>query len=365
MKILLLFALLLGLSSCGTRPITGDRNPASVDDEDSAELEQANRYQQLFDFEGVSTPFFLLTEESIFDGQAGAQLTRVWNETYAEVSAGIDQQLETKGEYAAYQDYLLRDQDVALIKKHTAYQVLAERLTPEFLDASYFPARFSERFADAIEAEDHAVAFRRSIYLHDKGNITYSIQYSDLLSNGDKETFAAALKSAVDDWNTYLPIRFKAARSKESDFTITFEGFGDNYSTDHSLQPGEKCTHLDSVNYAYATVFFDLDNSNRIEIFPPFFDPHNKFNRAGIMRHELGHILGLLHTCHNPDAPREINCGIYQSETGAPFLGYSGQPYSRNSVMKDITECCTYGDFELAIDPEYDGDYVYGLFSGR
>lgn len=89
-----------------------------------------------------------------------------------------------------------------------------------------------------------------------------------------------------------------------------------------------------------------------ITIFPAF-GKDKKFNKQGIIRHELGHILGLVHTCHDEGVIEKLRC---PQEIFGPNVNdirkNRTETYDFNSVMKSLSEACEYGDTNFAITAE-------------
>lgn len=97
--------------------------------------------------------------------------------------------------------------------------------------------------------------------------------------------------------------------------------------------------YVDDVNGPIARAFFPSYPKDlwRVEVFPDYFSDTLSFDLIGVMRHEIGHILGFRHE-HIGNIP---GCfaegGTYQPIT----------PYTPNSVMHYM--CGAGGSFDLAL----------------
>lgn len=98
-------------------------------------------------------------------------------------------------------------------------------------------------------------------------------------------------------------------------------------------------SYVDDVDGPIARAFFPSYPKDlwRVEVFPDFFSDNLSFDQVGVMRHEIGHILGFRHE-HIGNIP---GCfaegGTYQPIT----------PYTPNSVMHYM--CGNGGSFDLAL----------------
>jgi Astacin (Peptidase family M12A) len=91
-----------------------------------------------------------------------------------------------------------------------------------------------------------------------------------------------------------------------------------------------------------------------VVIDPSFFDSGHGFNKVGVLRHELGHVLGFRHEHIRSEAPP--GC------PGEPLFGtIVATDYDPKSVMHDF--CGDVGSKELEItDLNYQGaQRLYGL----
>ena len=85
------------------------------------------------------------------------------------------------------------------------------------------------------------------------------------------------------------------------------------------------------------------------------FDPNSTFDPIGVMRHELGHVLGLRHEHISPESPDQIEAWIV-GRVGAEAL----TPYDRESVMHyPLSPGHGTTDFQLT---EYDKQGLADLY---
>ena len=300
---------------------------------------------------------------SALKNEAALALKQLWEERYQTALADLQQQLRREGDYYRTEDYLLREEDIEVFSRHAAYEDLKDHFTGAYVRQHDLPTDFANQFRESVTREYHAFRYRRFVEILEKGALSYRVVSNPHLTTADRVAFTDALSQAVDEWNAYLQFSFVEVTGP-SDLVVTFAEFDADYTEKYTLGAGTTCMAADTVaRYANATLLFAPDGVNKIVVYPAFFDLNNKFNRTGILRHELGHILGLLHTCHLRDAPSAVGCGLYRPDNGKAYFASTDQPYSDRSVMKNPTECCYFKDFDLLIDPIYDGAFIYQQLS--
>ncbi len=344
--------------SCGSKDygIYPQSEENRVDYRNYAEKQIA--YAEMFDFEDSRSAVPLASGPSIFGTPAEDAMRTLWNSVYTEVSESFERQLDQQSYFLAYKDYLIRRKEVDLFKKNIAYSILLDTLNANQVTQFNVGKEFISRLRQSIDYEDHTFRYIRFGDIRRLKSITYGVQYYNLTSSTDSILLSTAVSNAINDWNEYLLIPFEEIQGDNYHLVIYVDEDDSDISTSNSDANINICAEGDKKNYANATVVFNKDEINQIQIFPSFFDPNNKFDRAGILRHELGHILGLLHTCHNLEAPGDIECGGFNPDDGVYDI-MTGHHYNSESVMKSLDECCFYNDFALKIHPRYDGEYIY------
>jgi Dual-action HEIGH metallo-peptidase len=124
-----------------------------------------------------------------------------------------------------------------------------------------------------------------------------------------------AMNAAVADWQSESAIRFVYDSTQDGNCT------GSNQNVDFHVEPA----NLGHFAYAQAGFPNDVRSARRIQVgVISFFD--GTYTLTGILKHELGHILGLRHEFVRSElSPCEFAsacCTQYQAEMGVPFVGF-------------------------------------------
>ena len=169
-------------------------------------------------------------------------------------------------------------------------------------------------------------------YVVQKSTFT-DVQYKDII---------ASIEVAAGDWHAVTGIdlrRIPEGEAGPASSPVTF--------TVHAGSPSE-------VNLA--TSFFpnDAPCKRHIVIGPRLFRTNN--SHVGVLRHELGHVMGFNHANDSPVAP--TNCSK-DSELSAPITGYDP-----HSVMLMVCDLTARPNIELSDGDRAGARRVYGLPSG-
>ena len=99
-----------------------------------------------------------------------------------------------------------------------------------------------------------------------------------------------------------------------------------------------------NASFALSQLGRGLDGkARRITIYKSFFN--SGFSKIGILRHEMGHILGFRHTCYLLPPNHELHCPLDRNLTHNPIFNV----YDSTSDMKSFGGACAYSDFAWEI----------------
>lgn len=112
------------------------------------------------------------------------------------------------------------------------------------------------------------------------------------------ETVRDAVAAATDDWEATCGVRFGHLAEHDG---------ADPATPLSALDAGLvfAVRHVDAQGQFLASAFFPTSppERRRLLVDPSYFDPGLRFDRVGIMRHELGHVLGFRHEHIRSGAP--------------------------------------------------------------
>ena len=146
--------------------------------------------------------------------------------------------------------------------------------------------------------------------------LTWKLELASFPSDSHREKCLEFTQAACSDWNAAaeqggIGIRFvEVEPTQPSLFRIAYEGFGN---------PN-----------LFAVAFFpnEPEWGRTVRVGPAMFAPNSTFDPVGVMRHELGHVLGFRHEHIRPEAPQHIEPWVV-GEIGAQELN----AYDRRSLM--------------------------------
>jgi hypothetical protein len=152
----------------------------------------------------------------------------------------------------------------------------------------------------------------------DKRRLSYKVERNSFSSTQDYEFTRANFRKAADDWIAACPecgISFSES-TDPSAFVIRYEKVASG---------------------PIAQAFFPSSVDRTLRIFPSYFQSGMEFDSVGVLRHEIGHILGYRHE-HIQNIP-----GCFAEGTDWKPI----TPYTPNSVMHYF--CGGKGSFDLAL----------------
>ena len=117
-------------------------------------------------------------------------------------------------------------------------------------------------------------------------SLTYAVDEASFARTRDYETVAANMLEATKAWQDACGIRF--AHRAEADDLVAGERPDDIVFI---------VTRVDAMSGLIAAAFFPDDPRDRrtVVICPSYFAATLSFDRVGVLRHELGHVLGFRH----------------------------------------------------------------------
>jgi hypothetical protein len=125
--------------------------------------------------------------------------------------------------------------------------------------------------------------------------LSYCILRETFVSGGEAgyQLTVDSMRKATDDWENTCGVRFAYKRE--------LDGSGD-------LRPDGvifTVREFDAGGKFIAAAFFPNDPANRRQVLidPSYYSPSLRFNKAGVLRHELGHVLGFRHEQIRSEAP--------------------------------------------------------------
>jgi hypothetical protein len=160
--------------------------------------------------------------------------------------------------------------------------------------------------------------------------LTYCVLKGTLFSQERYQMVRDHMRRATEDW--------------QKTCGITFEHRAELDDSPGTANPGVLFTvrGIDTGGQFIAAAFFPNDPANRrrVLIDPSYFDPRLSFDRAGVLRHELGHVLGFRH--------EHIRSGAPPACPDEPLFGTTPlTAYDPRSVMHYF--CGGVGSRELGI----------------
>jgi hypothetical protein len=151
-----------------------------------------------------------------------------------------------------------------------------------------------------------------------KRHLTYTFDQSSFPSSNSFETVRQNFRKAADDWIAACP-----------QCGITFT---------ETVAPGAFVIRYENIRGGpIAQGFFPSTVDRTLRIFPEYFQSDLEFDPVGVLRHEIGHILGYRHE-HIQNIP-----GCFTE--GTDWLPLT--PYTPNSVMHYF--CGGRGSFDLSL----------------
>lgn len=119
----------------------------------------------------------------------------------------------------------------------------------------------------------------------ERQDLRYFIEAHTFPGSVDVENFKADFVRAAADWQGVCGVKFRAVDTKEESL----------FQVKHLSQGAGKSAGVSGDVYAVAFMPFINPGDRTIEVYPALWNPANQCPIVGILRHELGHVLGLFH----------------------------------------------------------------------
>jgi hypothetical protein len=164
--------------------------------------------------------------------------------------------------------------------------------------------------------------------------LTYAVVRSSFASETNFMDVVEWMARATTDWESACGIRFEHRPAYDTGAL--------HYSSGIPVEVRFVVVLDDNIRPAFATSFFPRDPQNhQLRLSSAYFTDKCYYDRVGVLRHELGHIMGFRHEHAHKDAPR----ACWPSEE--PIAGAGLTSYDSRSVMHYL--CGNVGTKELAI----------------
>ena len=127
--------------------------------------------------------------------------------------------------------------------------------------------------------------------------LTYCVWRPSFASDKEHADVVAGMQAATADWESICGARFEYRSEKDTDENLAF---GDVVFPVLRQAGGGN---------TIAMAFFPDDKVEErlVWVFDGYFGENTAFNPVGVMRHELGHVLGFRHEHIRPEAPDLFN----------------------------------------------------------
>lgn len=144
-----------------------------------------------------------------------------------------------------------------------------------------------EPLVGIVDDEGRLVRWKKGLVL------TYNVLMSSFASDAQYQTVVKAMQVATADWEATCGVNFKHLSQLDGGAAAG----GD--------EPLFRVRQVNAGGRFIAMAFFPDEPLPRREVIidPSFFSPTLSFDRAGVLRHELGHVLGFRHEHIRSEAP--------------------------------------------------------------
>ncbi|MFZ2360599.1 MAG: matrixin family metalloprotease [Anaerolineae bacterium] len=183
-----------------------------------------------------------------------------------------------------------------------------------------------EPLVGIVDDEGRIVRWKKGLVL------TYNVLRSSFASDAQYQTVVQAMRVATADWEAACGVNFKHL------------GELDGGVAPGSQAPLFRVRQFNAGGRFIAMAFFPDEPLDRREVIidPSFFAPTLRFDRAGVLRHELGHVLGFRHEHILSEAP-----AICPDEALGNIIQLSD--YDPRSVMHYFCGGADFGTRDLKI----------------
>src|SRR5262249_38131640 len=151
--------------------------------------------------------------------------------------------------------------------------------------------------------------------------LTYCVLRSTFGDQASYQDSVDRMKAATQDWSQTINLKFRHDQSQDMSLPAATPPAGITFTV-RAVVPD------DPADAPIASSFFPGDpaTERHLLIFPDYFNSNLIFDKVGVLRHELGHIVGFRHEHIRSEAPPVCQ--------GEPLFGAIPQTeYDPKSVM--------------------------------
>lgn len=172
--------------------------------------------------------------------------------------------------------------------------------------------------------------------------LNYCVLRKTFMNDNEYQVVVDSLQKATRDWEETCGVEFEHFRDL------------DGGNVDDDLPVLFKVRYFNAGGKFIASAFFpdDPPHKRRVLVDPSYFD--SNFDKAGIFRHELGHVLGFRHEHLRPEAP-----GDCPDEDPANTIDLT--QYDPKSCMHYLCGGITETALAISVLDRHAAQMVYGL----
>lgn len=177
--------------------------------------------------------------------------------------------------------------------------------------------------------------------------LTYCVLKNTFNTSDDYDLVVANMKQATWAWESVCGIKFEY--KPELDDSATTKPQGVLFTV----------REIDAGGQFIASAFFPNDpkNRRRVLIDPSYYDPNLGFDKVGVLRHELGHVIGFRHeqirseappSCPDEDTADTLDLTQYDPQSVMHY--FCGGVGSRDLTITDIDKIGSQKLYGLPFD---------------
>lgn len=177
--------------------------------------------------------------------------------------------------------------------------------------------------------------------------LSYCVLKNTFTTEADYNLVVGNVKAATLGWESVCGIKFEYKPQLDNGTSTKPEGV---------LFPVRQ---IDAGGQFIAAAFFPTDpkNRRRLLIDPSYFDPGLGFDKVGVLRHELGHVLGWRHEhirseapaiCPDEDVANTVNLTDYDPQSVMHY--FCGNVGSRDLAITDVDKIGSQKVYGLPLD---------------
>lgn len=178
--------------------------------------------------------------------------------------------------------------------------------------------------------------------------VTFAVSKKSFPTSSDLDFFERALSVAVDDWNS-------------RDIGVTFKRAANNERAVFKIKYGSALKRPESEGLDYANAFFPNSEHRTLHVFDTALRARSHEFLSDILRHELGHVLGLRHEDAGTEEetypsveltpPNDFSIMIRQFSPGVKVRIQESDEAALKELYK-LPESSTFREFKVvSVDP--------------